>query len=553
MMKKILGVAVMIAAVAGRFAAGADAPWSPDLGDGTYKNPILYADYSDPDVTRVGDDYYLVSSSFTSVPGLPILHSKDLVNWTIIGHALPKQVPEEHFNSVQSGGGVWAPSIRYHAGKFYIFYPDPDYGIYMVTATDPAGEWSAPVLVQAGRGLIDPCPLWDDDGKVYLVHAWANSRSGRSNLLTLAPLSDDATRTTGAAQDIILGADFKVTTLEGPKFYKLHGAYWIFAPVGGVTGGTQAVFRSKNVAGPYEMRIVLAQGGTPTNGPHQGGLVDTPDGQQWWFIHFQDVGAQRGAAGRVTHLEPVTWRADGWPVMGRDPDNTGTGEPVLMFKKPEVGKMYPAAEPQTSDEFGSPRLGLQWQWLANPQDSWFSLSARPGSLRLFAQPANASLVRQPNLLLQKIPAPAFSVVTKIDFSPVAEGETAGLIIYGAPCAWIGLVKTAAGLRVSQTVSRARNATDIATETAGAEVKSGACYLAFVLTADSRAQFSYSEDGKSYTALGTPVTIAPVGGSWIGAKFGLFALNFSAPSGSAATSPPPGYADFDWIHIAPISP
>jgi beta-xylosidase len=441
---------------------------------------------------------------------------------------------------------VWAPAIRFHAGKFYVFYPDPDYGIYVVTATDPAGEWSTPVLVEAGRGLIDPCPLWDDDGKVYLVHAWANSRSGRSNLLTLVPLSDDATQVTGEGQDIILGADFKVTTLEGPKFYKLNGEYWIFAPVGGVTGGTQAVFRSKNVGGPYSMHSVLAQGGTAINGPHQGGLVDTPDGKQWWFIHFQDMAVQKGAEGRVEHLEPVTWRADGWPVLGRDLNNTGTGEPVLTFQKPDVGKTYPAAAPQTSDEFDAAKLGLQWQWLANPQDRWFSLTAKPGNLRLFTQPASASLVRQPNLLLQKIPAPAFSVVTKIDFSPTAVDEKAGLIIYGTPCAWIGLVKTASGLRVSQTVSRARNGTDTALESAGADVKSGAGYLALVLSADSRAQFSYSEDGKSYAALGAPITIAPIASSWIGAKFGLFAVG----SPSAVKT---GYADFDWIHVTPVGP
>ncbi len=562
MTKRILCGTVLMAA-AFRFAAGADtsvlptppAAWSPDLGDGTYKNPIIFADYSDPDVTRVGDDFYLVSSSFTCVPGLPILHSKDLVNWTIIGHALQKQVPEEHFNAVQSGGGVWAPSIRFHAGKFYIFYPDPDNGIYMVTATDPAGAWSTPVLVKAGKGLEDPCPLWDDDGKVWLVHAWVGSRAGRNNILTLVPLSDDDAKATGDGQDIILGADFKVTTLEGPKFYKLKGYYWIFAPVGGVGGGTEAVFRSKNVAGPYEMRIVLAQGGTPVNGPHQGGLVDTPDGKQWWFIHFQDRAAAtpKGAEGRVDHLEPVAWREDGWPVIGNDPNNTGTGEPVLTFKKPEVGKTYPAATPQSSDEFNSPALGLQWQWLANPQAHWFSLTAQPGRLRLYAQPANASLVRQPNLLLQKIPAPAFNVVTRINFSPLAEGETAGLIIYGSPCAWIGLKKTAGGdgWRVSQTVSRpgAANAPDIVAEAAGAAVNANSLYLAFSMTADSRAQFSYSEDGQNYTTLGAPVAIAAIRNSWIGAKFGLFAVNFRTPGDSTAA--PSGYADFAWIHVVPV--
>jgi beta-xylosidase len=522
-------------------AAPTPAPWQPDLGDGNYRNPVIFADYSDPDVVRVGDDFYLTSSSFTCVPGLPILHSKDLVNWTIIGHALPALVPEEHFNAVQSGGGVWAPAIRFHAGKFYIFYPDPDYGIYVVTATDPAGDWSKPVLVMPGRGLIDPCPLWDDDGKVYLVHAWANSRSGRSNLLSLVSLSDDATKTVGDSIDIILGGDFKVTTLEGPKFYKMNGYYWIFAPVGGVTGGTQAVFRAKDIAGPYEYRSVLAKGATTTNGPHQGGLVDTPDGKQWWFIHFQDDKAY----GRITHLEPVVWRADGWPVMGNDPNQTGTGEPVLTFQKPDIGKNYPIAAPQTSDEFNSPVLGLQWQWLANPQADWYSLTVNPGSLRLYSQPANASLVQQPNLLLQKIPAPVFTATVKLSFSPAEEGESAGLMVYGNPCAWIGLVRTATGFRVSQTVPRAGRGAPTA-ESAGADVKSGAIYLSLAMGDGARVQFSYSEDGQNFKPLGAPVTIAAISGSWIGAKFGLFAL---APSGSGKA----GYADFDWIHMQAPAP
>src|SRR3954466_14340898 len=163
--------------------------WVPDNGDGTYKNPVLNADYSDPDVIRVGNDFYLVSSSFESVPGLPILHSKDLVNWTILGHALLRQPPFEHFSIPRHGEGVWAPSMRYHKGEFYLYYPDPDFGIYLTKATNAAGPWSLPVLVEEGKGLIDPCPLWDDDGKVYLVHAFAGSRAGIKSLIVVKKLN----------------------------------------------------------------------------------------------------------------------------------------------------------------------------------------------------------------------------------------------------------------------------------------------------------------------------------------------------------------------------
>ncbi len=293
---------------------------------------MLFADYSDPDAIRVGDDFYLVSSSFDAVPGLPVLHSKDLVNWTIIGHVFAVQPPANHFSEVRHGEGVWAPAIRYHAGKFWVFYPDPDFGIYFSTATNPAGEWTTPVLVKAGKGLIDPCPFWDDDGQLYLIHAWARSRAGIANLLTLQKLSPDGTKVLDDGKVIIDGNKIpNWTTLEGPKLYKRHGFYYVFAPSGGVTGGYQAVFRATNIYGPYEHRIVLDQGKTAINGPHQGAWVDTPTGENW-FLHFQD----RGAYGRVVLLEPMIWRDDDWPVIGDDPDNTGKGQPVLVHAKPDV-------------------------------------------------------------------------------------------------------------------------------------------------------------------------------------------------------------------------
>src|SRR3972149_827769 len=155
-------------------------PWVADQGDGTYRNPVLFADYSDPDAVRVGDDFYMPASSFNCVPGLPILHSRDLVNWRLIGHAI-QQLPKR-FDAVQHGNGLWAPSIRYHDGDFWIFVGDPDWGILMTRAVDPAGPWEPLHLVKAGQGLIDPCPLWDGD-QAYLVHAFAKSRAGKNSIL----------------------------------------------------------------------------------------------------------------------------------------------------------------------------------------------------------------------------------------------------------------------------------------------------------------------------------------------------------------------------------
>ncbi len=232
--------------------------WIPDQGDGTYVNPIIFADYSDPDVIRDGDSYYLISSSFTSTPALPILRSRDLVNWTIVGHAM-ENLPDPRYAALQPGAGVWAPALRAHAGTFYIFVPLPDEGIYVLTAPHPEGPWSPPRLLIAGRGLIDPCPFWDDDGQAYLVHAYARSRAGIKDRLRVRPMAPDASRLLGEGE-IVFNDPARHPTLEGPKMYKRNGWYYIFAPAGGVTHGWQVALRSRRIYGPYEDRIVLAQG-----------------------------------------------------------------------------------------------------------------------------------------------------------------------------------------------------------------------------------------------------------------------------------------------------
>ncbi|MDE3084787.1 MAG: glycoside hydrolase 43 family protein [Verrucomicrobiota bacterium] len=515
--------------------------WAPDRGDGTYQNPVLFADYSDPDAIRVGDDFYLVSSSFHCVPGLPILHSKDLVNWTIINHALPALQPVGHFSLPRHGEGVWAPAIRYHDGKFWIYYPDPDFGIYLTTATDPAGAWTPPILVKAGQGLEDPCPFWDDDGQCYLVHAWARSRSGISNRLTLLHLSADGTKALDDGQ-VIIDAD-KIPnwrTLEGPKLYKRAGYYYIFAPAGGVTDGYQAVFRAKKIAGPYEHRIVLDQGRTQINGPHQGAWVDTPAGEDW-FLHFQD----RGAFGRVVHLEPMTWRDD-WPVIGSDPDGDGKGEPVLVHKKPDVGRDYPAAVPQTSDEFAGSVPGLQWQWQANPRPDWSPAGAQTGWLRLACvprPPPGKNLWLAGNLLLQKFTGPAFSATTSLKFEPAISGESAGLIIFGADYAWIGLRKSEKGLQVAEVVCQdAAVKGQIEQDVAVIDAPSEKVFLRVNMNESATCHFSYSFDGKTFLSLGSAFTAKP--DRWVGAKVGIFASSSVAKKGL-------GHADFDWFRLSPL--
>lgn len=283
--------------------------WVSDQGNGTYKNPVLNADYSDPDAIRVGNDYYLTSSSFEHIPGLPILHSMDMVNWTIINHALKKQPPFNVFNKPQHGNGVWAPAIRYHNNEFYIYYPDPDYGIYMVKTKDPAKDWSTPLLVYPGKGIIDPCPFWDEDGKAWLTHAYAGSRAGIKSIIAIAPMNTDGTEVIGESIVVYDGHETD-PTIEGPKVYKRNNYYYLFAPAGGVPTGWQLVLRSKNILGPYERKVVMDQGKSAINGPHQGAWVSTPQGEDWFF-HFQD----KDAYGRVVHLQPMKWIND-WPVIG---------------------------------------------------------------------------------------------------------------------------------------------------------------------------------------------------------------------------------------------
>jgi beta-xylosidase len=511
--------------------------WIADNGDGTYKNPIINADYSDPDVIRVGTDYYMTASSFNSVPGLPILHSRDLVNWRIINHAIRELEPAEVFARPQHGGGVWAPSIRYHDGEFYIYYGDPDFGVFMTKAKDPAGEWSRPLLVKAAKGWIDTCPLWDDDGNAYLVHAFAGSRAGIKSVLVINKMSRDGTRLLDDGVMVFDGHDAD-PTVEGPKLYKFNGYYYILAPAGGVATGWQLALRSKNIYGPYERRVTLAQGNTAINGPHQGALVDTPSGE-WWFLHFQD----KGAYGRVVHLQPTAWK-NGFPVMGSDPDGDGTGEPVTTFKKPNVGRSFPVATPQDSDEFDLAGIGPQWQWHANSDARWaFSFPDR-GVLRMFSvqQPdGHRNLWDLPNLLLQKFPAAEFTATAKIDLKTRLEGERFGMIVMGINYAYLGVTNELGKYRI-----RLYTNTDADRGTADAssepnELASCTFFLRVRVESGAVCRFSYSSDGRMFSEIGVPFKARE--GRWIGAKIGFF---FSRPGKFNDA----GSADIDWIRFEP---
>jgi hypothetical protein len=487
------------------------------VNDDTYHNPILPADFSDPDVIRVGDDFYLVASSFSRVPGLPVLHSRDLVHWRLAGHALDRLEPVDVFATPQPGCGVWAPAIRHHQGLFRIFYPDPDRGIFVVTAGDPVGPWSRPHALKTGRGLIDPCPLWDDDGNAYLVHAWAKSRAGFNNRLTLHRMTPDATALLDDGRTVIDGnylAGYR--TLEGPKLYQRDGWYWIFAPAGGVTDGWQAAFRSRDIFGPYAERIVLARGNTPVNGPHQGAWVDTPNGEHW-FLHFQD----RGPFGRVVHLQPMHWGEDGWPVIGDH------GAPVLAHRRPAL----PLSVPPPPAMFGP-----EWTWAANPQPGWHTRTA--GGLRLACvpHPDHEDLRRLPNILGLRLPAQRCTASVAVQLDSGLVGARAGLAIVGSTFAWAGVIRTPGGPRLVLRTSESE-----ATLEAGDIER---VVLQVRIDESGKCQFLAGVPGGRKRPIGRPFAAAP--GQWVGAALSVFA---TAPA-SAEPAAVAGHALFTDFTIRP---
>ena len=526
--------------------------WNPDNGNGTYTNPVINADYSDPDVIAVGDDYYLTASSFQCMPGLPILHSKDLVNWEIIGHALTK--PYFSQNVPSHGNGVWAPCMRYHNGEFYIYWGDPDRGVYMVKTKNPAGEWEKPVRVIKGKGMIDTSPLWDDDGRCYLVNGWANSRAHFASVLTVRELNAEGTAAISDPVIVFDGNGTENRTCEGPKFYKRNGWYWIMCPAGGVPTGFQLAMRSKSPYGPYEVKKVLAQGKTNINGPHQGGWVHTSQGEDW-FMHFQD----KGAYGRVVHLQPVTWR-DNWPVMGIDKDGDYCGEPVTKYRKPKTAGKVANVNPQESDEFNDGKVGMQWQWQAN-YSQLYGMPTMNGTFRLYTYKLkpytykknrdSLSLWLDPAMLLQKTPADRFTATAKLCLTAKNEQQLGGIIMMGLNFSALVVKRVGQEFQLLQLTCKDADKANqpssklLATlkptsaDTNGYQEAIHEVIYMRMKVYDGKLQFAYSTDGKHYTSVGDVFTMRE--GKWIGAKIGLVAAE---PQGTN----PCGWIDADWFRI-----
>ncbi|WP_242952149.1 glycoside hydrolase family 43 protein [Butyrivibrio sp. YAB3001] len=509
-----------------------------DNGDGTFTNPVLYCDYSDPDAIRVGEDYYLVASSFTNTPGLPILHSKDLVNWNLINYCV-KNVPEDvsSFRKPRHGEGVWAPSIRYHDGLFYVCFPMPDEGIYMTTASDPYGVWSEPVNIRPGAGWIDPCPFWDDDGKVYLVSGVAKSRIGYNSVLYVTELASDAMSVKGEPVKVFDGNQTGDRTTEGPKLYKRNGYYYIFAPAGGVKPGYQLVLRSRNIYGPYEKRIVLKQGSSDINGPHQGAWVDTPKGDNW-FLHFQDV----YAAGRIVHLQPMTFEDD-WPVIGKKIEGECCGEPVRTYKKPLEVASY--NEKETTNP-GITDLYLRgWQWNANHEDSWITNENDDESITLYCNydEKERYIPELPCILLKKWEAPEFEHTYKLDLSQLCKGDYVGVINLGMSYLAVVFEKKEDKI-VASSISGRQEFTDggILYNESETEICSDVPHHVYIkyevknigmrkekeipVAPEEIVRYYMSYDGKDYNKV---AEISAEAGRWVGVKQGVFALSHNEAS------------------------
>ena len=517
--------------------------WNPDLGNGMYKNPVINADYSDPDVVCVGDDYYMTASSFNCIPGLPILHSKDLVNWELIGHAVTKLQPKAVFDRPSHGNGVWAPCISYHNGEFYIYWGDPDYGVFMVKTKDPAGKWEDPVCVIPGKGMIDTSPLWDEDGRVYLVNGWANSRNRFASVITVRELNAEGTKAISDPVIVFDGNGTENRTCEGPKFYKRNGWYWVMFPAGGVPTGFQVAMRSQSPFGPYEARKVLAQGKSKINGPHQGAWIHTQYGEDW-FMHFQD----KEAYGRVVHLQPVTWK-DNWPVMGKVPSKGYCGEPYETYKMPKAAS-HVNMNPVESDEFNKPKLGLQWQWHANYQQ-WFGMPTSMGVMRIYTYKSNATIWNVPNLLLQKTPADNFTATAKLQLTAKDQGQMGGIIMMGLDYSALVVKRVGNEFELQQVTclkadKRGEEEVKVLATLKPTSVDKidyqpaihESVYMRMVVKA-GKMQFFFSKDGKKYEQVGDEFTMRE--GKWIGAKIGMVAKE---PVGKANR----GWIDVDWFRV-----
>lgn len=528
MVSKHLAVIILYLSLALECAAGSktDNRWG-DLGNGTFANPVLNADYSDPDVIRVGDRYYMTCSEFHYM-GMPVLKSTDMVNWRIIGQVYNRMDFPGYSDMTRYAEGTWAPALRYHDGKFRIFVCTPEEGLLMTTAEKPEGPWEPFHVVRSVAKWEDPCPFWDEDGQAYLVRS-----RHRAGPIIIHRMSPDGRTLLDEGVTV-----YKGPVAEGPKMFRKDGYYYISIPEGGVSKGWQTILRSKNIYGPYESKRVLETGSTDVNGPHQGSLVETPEGD-WWFYHFQSAGPR----GRVLHLQPVKW-VDGYPAIGTDYDGNGVGEPMKICRMP-LGKSAPSA-PQTSDDFDGTSVGIQWQTNHNPVSGNITLTDRRGWLTITPLPATCLRMAR-NQLTQKIMGFRSVAETLIDFSDMKAGERSGLECLGKSFTGAGIM-TQPDTRGGMTPVIYMEQDSLVTFTRPLDA-SGAKRITIRLDIDTdanRFQYSYSTDGRKFHPLGEPFEMKE--GFWKGVRTGLYSYTTTT-----ADKNQPGKSHFDFFRYTHDGP
>ncbi len=525
--RTILILALVGTAFLGATAVTADQPseWGDwptwgDQGDGTYRNPVLPSDYSDIDCIRVGSDYYAISSTFQFSPGMAILHSKDLVNWSILGHVITDVTqigPELNWDRMNRyGRGVWAGAIRYHDERFWVYFGTPDEGYFMSTALDPAGPWEPLHQVLDEGGWDDCCPFWDDDGQGYLVGTCFRDNY-KTYLFKLTPDGRDIIRETGRIIN-------EGSRREASKLYKFNGLYYhFFSEYKSNQGRYIMMQRSKSIFGPYTEVKQLKHADRRSMEPNQGGIVQTEQGD-WYFFTHHGTGSWEG---RCNSLLPVTW-IDGWPIVG-EVGADGIGSMVWSGRKPVQG--MPMVTPQTDDDFGQTRLRPQWEWNHQPRADKWSLTERPGWLRLHAfRPRRPDeLLQAGNTLTQRcFRTSSNEVVVKLDLSGMAAGQKAGLCHFGGTHSALGVSQEGTTRTLEYRIN--------GTITAGPVLTGPNLWVRSTWGLDGKSQYAYSLDGRSYSDFGSPYQLA--WGSYRGDRIGIYCYNNKATE---------GYLDVDFFH------
>ena len=502
-----------------------DKPWG-DQGNGTFLNPVLPADYSDLDAIRVGTDYYAISSTFQFSPGVVILHSKDLVNWHILSHVTDNLLqigPEYNWDKMDRyGKGIWAGSIRYHAGKFWVYFCTPQEGFFMSTAIDPAGPWEPLQKMWGVSGWDDCCPFWDEDGQGYMV----TTNFADKYKIHLFKISEDGKQIIKSSDSVI----HQSKGSEANKFYKFYGLYYHLYSEVKKEGRVVMMERSEKIYGPYESKQLNHVDKSTDKEPNQGGIIQVYYGN-WWFLTHQGTGDWEG---RAACLLPVTW-IDGWPIIGQVGNDT-IGNMVWNSKKPM--KSTPSLSIQTDDEFNQLILPVQWEWNYQPRKEMWSLTERNGFLRLHAfvpvkkndsKDKRSMLFRAGNTITQRSMRTMQNEATiRIELGGMKDGQTAGLCHFAGTYSTFGIKQTK-----GERILMSDNNGD---EFPGPRITNDAIWLRSSWGLDGISQYAYSLDGKSFTPFGTPYQLS--WGNYRGDRIGIFNYNQLNEN---------GYIDVDWFH------